>query len=325
MARVADNEGTLKDGTISIRAESVTWCARRRFPHRVRGAAGMLDDVLGTLRCPVCAGTLTRRDQALRCPAGHSYDIGKQGHVTLLAGAAPTGDTAAMVASREAFLRAGHYDWLAEAIADETADVMRHGRMSRGFSECVVDAGAGTGFYLSRVLDRLGSVATGIALDSSGYALRRAARAHPRIGAVGADLWRPLPLVDGAAGLVLNIFAPRNGEEFHRILSPGGRLLTVTPTRRHLAELVEGLGLLSVDEDKERKLADTLGGCFHFQSRARRDHIMTLDHESVAALVGMGPSAWHTDPEALAERIAALPPRVTVTGSCYLTLWRPHQ
>lgn len=285
----------------------------------------MIDDIVGVLRCPVCAGVLTRRDRSLRCEVGHSYDIAKQGYVTLLAGPAPTGDTAAMAAARQEFLGAGHYDWLAEAIADQATDVVPHGRVSHGFPACVVDAGAGTGFYLSRVLDRLSPTATGVALDSSGYALRRAAKAHPRIGAIGVDLWRPLPIADGAAGLVLNIFAPRNGEEFRRILIPGGRLLTVTPTRRHLAELVEQLGLLSVDEDKERKLADTLGGCFDFQHRERRDDTMTLDHESVARLVGMGPSAWHADHDELAERIAALPPRITVTASCFLTVWRPHQ
>ncbi|MGH2602230.1 MAG: putative RNA methyltransferase, partial [Dehalococcoidia bacterium] len=246
----------------------------------------MLDDVVDALRCPVCAGPLSRHSRVLRCPAGHSYDIARQGHVTLLAGQTASGDTAAMVAAREAFLGSGHYDWLADAITAVAAELMGFGRISRGFAERVVDAGAGTGFYLAHVLERIGGRTRGIAVDSSGHSLRRAARAHPRIGAIGADLWRPLPIADGAAGLVLNIFAPRNGEEFHRILSPGGRLLTVTPTRRHLAALVERLDLLSVDEDKERKLADTLGACFHLQRRERRDHTMTLDHEAVAALVG---------------------------------------
>lgn len=277
----------------------------------------MLDDVADALRCPICAGPLTRHGQALRCPVGHSYDIAKQDYVTLLSGPTAPGDTGAMVAAREEFLGAGHYDWLAESVAEEAADVGQSPRR-------VVDAGSGTGFYLAAVLDRLGPAASGVALDSSAYALRRAARAHPRIGAVGADLWRPLPVADGAAALVLNVFAPRNCGEFRRILAPGGRLLTVTPTDRHLAELVDLLGLLTVDEAKERRLAETLGDCFFFQRRSLRDRTLRLDHGAVAALVGMGPSAWHAAPGALAARIAELPPWITVTASCYLTVWRPR-
>ena len=64
---------------------------------------------------------------------------------------------------------------------------------------CVLDLGAGTGWYLARVLDRLPG-RSGLALDLSRHALRRAARAHARIGAVAADAWGPLPVRDAAVG-----------------------------------------------------------------------------------------------------------------------------
>jgi 23S rRNA (guanine745-N1)-methyltransferase len=51
-----------------------------------------------------------------------------------------------------------------------------------------------------------------------------------------------LPLADACADLMLDIFAPRNGAEFHRVLRPGGALLVVTPHPDHLAELVGPLG-----------------------------------------------------------------------------------
>ncbi len=89
-----------------------------------------------------------------------------------------------------------------------------------------------------------------------------AARAHRRIGAVGCDAWRPLPVADAAAGLVLNVFAPRDGAELRRILRPDGALLLVTPAADHLAELIGPLGLLSVDERKPERLADKLGPYF---------------------------------------------------------------
>ena len=59
---------------------------------------------------------------------------------------------------------------------------------------------------------------------------------------------------DGVAAVVLSVFAPRNGEEMARILAPGGALVAVTPTTRHLYELVGPLGLLSVPDDKEDRL-----------------------------------------------------------------------
>src|SRR3954466_5497458 len=180
----------------------------------------MNDAVLPYLRCPNCGSTLAADPpRAVRCPRGHSFDVAKQGYLTLTAGRAPhAGDTAEMVADRAAFLAAGHYDVVADALAAETPP-------TRGL---LLDAGTGTGFYLARVLtDR--PYALGLGLDVSKPALRRAARAHPRAAAVLADLWRPLPVADGSAAVILNVFAPRNGPEFHRVLAPDGRLLVVTP------------------------------------------------------------------------------------------------
>ena len=271
----------------------------------------MSADLVRLLRCPVCGAPLLREERALRCVARHSFDIARQGYVTLLAGRAPAGDTAPMVAAREAFLSGGHYRWLAEAVADH----------ARG--EVILDAGAGTGYYLAAALER--TEGAGIALDSSGYALRRAVRAHPRILAVRADLWRRLPIGDGVVDLVLNVFAPRNAAEFHRALRPGGRLLTVTPTSDHLAELVDRLGLLTVDQDKDRRLSDSLGQWFTRVAGEARRVPLRLTHADVRSLVAMGPSAWHTDSEAIAARIAELPEPTTVTASCQITLWERRE
>ena len=45
-------------------------------------------------------------------------------------------------------------------------------------------------------------------------------KVHPRASAVVADIWDGLPIKDRAAGLILNVFSPRNGEEIERILAP---------------------------------------------------------------------------------------------------------
>ncbi|MEU8116978.1 putative RNA methyltransferase [Micromonospora sp. NPDC048947] len=187
----------------------------------------------------------------------------------------------------------------------------------------VVDAGAGTGRYLGAVLAALPD-AVGLALDVSKPALRRAARAHPRAAAALADTWQRLPLADASTDVLLNVFAPRNGPEFHRVLDPAGALLVVTPDTDHLAELVDALDLLRVDPDKADRVAASLGGHFTLVSSAVHRAELALTRPEVATLVGMGPSAWHTDPAALTARLAALPEPVRVTVAVRLDVLRPR-
>ena len=141
----------------------------------------------------------------------------------------------------------------------------------------------------------------GLALDVSKAAARRAARAHPRAGAVVADVWRGLPVADGCADLVLNVFAPRNGAEFHRVLRPGGTLVVVTPragpprrTRRpaRAARRRPGEGATRLDR--------SLGAWFELdQRRGEYACSLGLRRDATARLVAMGPSAWHTEPAEL--------------------------
>ncbi len=187
----------------------------------------------------------------------------------------------------------------------------------------VLDAGAGTGYYLAAVLDRLpGSV--GLALDTSKIALRRAAQAHPRAGAVACDLWHPFPVRSGAASLILNVFAPRNGPEFHRVLRPDGALVVVTPTDRHLSELVRPLGLVSVDGRKQERLSVTLSPRFWLDRREEHTATLTLSHAEVTTLVQMGPSARHVDADQLRHRIAPLPDPMVVTASFSVAVYLPQ-
>jgi 23S rRNA (guanine745-N1)-methyltransferase len=267
----------------------------------------MLDAIVAHLRCPVCAGPLAAAGAALRCPAGHSFDVARQGYVDLTGGRLThEGDSAAMLAARAAVLDAGHFDPLTGAIVAAVP--------ASGGKGLIVDVGAGTGHHLAALLDAR-PADVGLALDVAKPALRRAAAAHPRIGAARADVWRGLPVADGAAGLVLDVFAPRSGAEFHRILRPDGLLVVATPTAEHLGEL---RGLLAVDPDKDRRLAAGLGPWFTPAGRSVRRWKMRLDAEDVRTLVAMGPTARHADPAALATGPA------TVSGVVRLTLWRPR-
>jgi 23S rRNA (guanine745-N1)-methyltransferase len=273
----------------------------------------VLEDVLDTLACPHCGGALALAGGSVGCRSGHSFDIARQGYVSLQPG---TADTAAMVAAREAFLGAGHFEPLAEALCGE-ADR----ELADGGPGCVVDLGAGTGWYLARVLERAPG-RPGLALDLSKHALRRAARANPRIGAVACDAWRRLPVRDGVAALALSVFAPRDGAEIARVLRPGGALVVATPTARHLEALVASLGLLTVDPRKQDRLEAKLDPHLALDRRTERDWPLALGRADVANAVRMGPSAHHVDEGELDARTAALPDPLEVTASVTISVYR---
>jgi 23S rRNA (guanine745-N1)-methyltransferase len=278
----------------------------------------VLDDVLHLLRCPTCSSPLGRVDGTVRCAQGHSFDVARQGYLSLLGGDARLGsaDTAPMVAAREAFLQAGHFKSLAEAVAGECERVLTA-------DGCVVDLGAGTGWYATRVLERLAD-RVALALDLSRHALQRAARAHPRLSAVRADAWRGLPLRDQVAALALSVFSPRNAAELARVLRPDGTLVVVAPMAAHLAELVAPLGLLGVDERKHERLSEQFEPHFVLLRRRELTWPLRLARADARNAAAMGPSAFHLTPAELEARVAALPDPVTATAAVTLATYRPR-
>ncbi|MFD3483869.1 putative RNA methyltransferase [Streptomyces sp. NPDC058665] len=286
--------------------------------------------LLGVLRCPVCGGALTpphgvpapfktlRLVRSLGCAEGHSFDVARQGYLSLLTGGAnaANADSADMVTARTLFLKTGHYEPLARALAGTVAELCPP-------DGTVIDAGAGTGYYLTTVIDALPE-AVGLGLDVSKFALRRAAGAHPRAGAATWDIWKPLPVADGAADVVINVFAPRNGPEFRRVLRPDGALVVVTPTARHLGELPASLGMLSVDAAKEDRLHRTLSGHFRQERTDVVEREVTMTDQDVRNLILMGPSAHHLSPEDVHRSVASLDTPLAVTVSFLVSVYRPH-
>ncbi|MEU5154880.1 putative RNA methyltransferase [Glycomyces sp. NPDC021274] len=278
---------------------------------------------LDALACPNCAGPLTQADRRLSCPDGHSFDLAKQGYAPLLAPGSntTTGDTADQIAAREDFLDSGVYDRLMAAVANASLT---------DAPGAVIEPGCGTGHYLAAAL-AVDASRAGIGLDTSKYALRRCAKrtvpgSEPgtgrRLAAVLADAWQRLPIRDGAAAAVLNVFAPRNADEIARVLHPQGALVVLTPRQDHLRELIGTLDMLSVDPEKEQRTADQLGTRFEAERTDEVVYSVGLGHSEVLRLVGMGPSARHLDAAALAATVAALPERIEVQVAANVTRWR---
>jgi 23S rRNA (guanine745-N1)-methyltransferase len=80
--------------------------------------------------------------------------------------------------------------------------------------------------------------------------------------------------------------------------------------------------MVRVDGEKERRLTESLGGAFVRTASEVVEIAMRLDHEAVAQVVAMTPSARHTEKAELAERIAVLADPVEVTLSVTLSTWQ---
>ncbi|MCC9204719.1 methyltransferase domain-containing protein [Arthrobacter sp. zg-Y769] len=273
---------------------------------------------LPLLACPVCGDSLEPDSgfRSLTCPSGHRYDAARQGYFNLLTGGGTKfqADTAAMVQARTHFLAAGHY----LPMATELARLVAAAAPGAG---TVLDAGAGTGYYLGEVLRPL-SGATAVALDISKFALRRAARALPGTYALVWDVWRRLPLRDASVDVVLNVFAPRNPPEFRRVLAPGGILAVVTPRPEHLQEIRAEAAMLGIAAEKEERVSASLAPGFTPLHTGRCTYPMQLGRADVRNVVLMGPSARHLDEAGLERTLAALPDAVTVTASFTLQIFR---
>jgi 23S rRNA (guanine745-N1)-methyltransferase len=155
----------------------------------------------------------------------------------------------------------------------------------------VLDSGCGTGYYLERILAALPHTRA-LELDVSVDAVAAAVRATGQPGLV-ADVWRPLPVRDDRADVVLCVFAPRNSPEFARVLRDGGSLVVVTPAAEHLHQLRDEGRVIGMQDDKLGHLDAALAAEFALQRRERLAYDLELSEAEIGALSGMGPSGHH--------------------------------
>lgn len=276
------------------------------------------------LACPLDGDPLERRDGAWRCPAGHSFDIARQGYVHLLPvqnkRSRDPGDSKEMVAARRRFLEAGHYRPIAEAVGRAVLAEAPAGTLS------CLDAGCGEGFYL-RALRELAGVATEsekaqggaatlslLGVDISKWAVLAAAKREKAAAwVVGTNAH--LPVQAQSLDRVLCLFGFPVYPEFARVLKPGGELLMVEAGPDHLRELREIIypSLKPPREDDEaapegftRKPTETL-----------RYTIALEGAEPIADLLAMTPHLHRASAEGR-ERAAALT-SLTLTVDVRLT------
>lgn len=282
----------------------------------------MLSHIVDILADPNDGTALSGADDFSRLvsESGHSFDVAKQGYVTLAAGAGlkHKGDDMDMVNARETYLAMGHFAPFVEAVTGAVQGALDSASLAESTPASLLEVGAGTGYYLAHTLDSIAE-ARGVGLDISPHAAKHLAKCHPRVGAVVADVWERLPIGDESVDAISVVFAPRNPAEFQRVLVPGGQVIVLTPDAGHLDELREPLGILGVEDGKVERMYEQAEG--YLEQAADPVDIsfpIELDKASVAAQVGMSPSARHISAGELAERMAALPPTLTVTARARL-------
>ncbi|CAB0601151.1 methyltransferase domain-containing protein [Corynebacterium diphtheriae] len=283
----------------------------------------MLSHVVDVLADPMDGSALTLVDDNRRLvsESGHSFDIARQGYVTLAGGAGIryVGDDSSMIHARETFLSGGHFAPFVEAVSNSVHLALDEANVPDDASPVICEVGAGTGYYLAHALDDIEN-SRGIGIDVSVPAAKMLSKCHPRVGAVVADAWSRLPLRDASIDAITVVFAPRNASEFARVLKPGGQVIVLTADAGHLEELREPLGIIGVEKGKVQRMIDqAVGNLVPVSDPEPIEFTMHLDQDSIASQIGMSPSARHIHPDVLGERIATLPSVMDVTARAMIT------
>ena len=238
-------------------------------------------------RCPNCAAPLIRQENTYRCPANHCFDVAAAGYTHLLPAnqknSKNPGDDKAMVAARTAFLDAGYYTPLREALCAVTVEALE------GKTDCaVLDCGCGEGYYTSGIAGSVNAAIAGI--DISKFALKKAAKRVPDGEFAVASAYH-LPLMDESVDVLLNVFSPLALEEFERVLKPGGIFVYVVPSAAHLWEMKQVLYETPYKNEVRR---DDLEHFTLTEIRRVTDTVTITDPAHIRALFAMTPYYWKT-------------------------------
>jgi len=233
--------------------------------------------------CPLCHAPLTRHDNSYLCPQRHQFDQAKEGYVNLLPvqhkRSRDPGDSAEMMQARRAFLDAGHYQPLRDALVE---------RLRHIAPQTLLDIGCGEGYYTHAFADVAGET---WGLDVAKAAIRPAAKRYPQVNFCVASSQR-LPFNAHSMDAVMRIYAPCNPQELARVVKPGGWVITVTPGPRHLMEL-KGLiyPQIHLHEPTNEPLTH-----FELYEHDSLSYEMALRGEEAVALLQMTPFAWRAKP-----------------------------
>ena len=259
---------------------------------------------LRILTCPLCQTHFTQVGNAVKCENAHTFDIAKEGYINLLTKKLPAsmGDTKEMLLARRAFLEEGHYQPLVTAITTLLYDYLKVDSDNGLPYITMLDAGCGEGYYLGQLQGAFGQQIPDVHIDYIGLdiakeAMRMAAKRYKSVHFLVANLKERLVFANDSLSILLNIFAPRNVEEFARIITLGGIALVVIPAPQHLRQLRETLGLLNIEEHKQEHVIEQFTPYFTYIGATSVNTTLHLATQEILQAVMMTPNYWHLSDE----------------------------
>ncbi|HBL85199.1 MAG: hypothetical protein A2Y17_01190 [Clostridiales bacterium GWF2_38_85] len=238
--------------------------------------------------CPVCGDNLISDDKCLLCNNRHSFDRAKSGYVNLLLSqqSKQHGDDKLMVRSRRDFLDKGYYRPLLNAILELLPKYVKSG-------DCILDAGCGECYYTAGIYKRLkddGITAKIRGVDISKDALASGAKRCTELVLAVASVYS-LPVGNDSTDILLSFFAPYSGNEFLRVLKPGGIFMRVFPLQRHLFSLKS----VVYEKPYENKVESyELEGFELIESKESRNKIHLESNEDIRNVFSMTPYYYKT-------------------------------
>lgn len=241
--------------------------------------------------CPKCKAPLVFEERSAKCAAGHSYDRAKEGYFNLLLTnvGGTHGDNKEMILARRAFLDAGYYAPLSDALNALVCRVLpEKGR--------ILDAGAGEGYYTGRLAEALAATkknAEIYSFDISKEAVRRLAKRRADLHPTVAGVY-DMPVAEESVDMLLCFFAPFAREESLRVLKKGGYLSMAVPEREHLF----GLKKKIYADPYYNEVSDEIPEGFSLVESVEIRKTVTLTEPShIRALFEMTPYAYRTGKE----------------------------
>ena len=247
---------------------------------------------MNLLMCPVCQKQLVLNDRTWRCETNHSYDVAKQGYVNLHVvqhkHSKNPGDTPESVQARRAFLSAGHYAPLQQAVVEK----IRQLRI-----ENLLDIGCGEGYYTNAMQVE---VLQCVGVDIAKNAVQVAAKLNSEVTWV-VGTGATLPVLDHSIDLCTSLFSPIPKAEILRVLKPAGYLMVVTPAAEHLYAMREAL-FEEVKPHDSSKFVEQLADAFELIDEQVVCADLVLNQTDLKNLIAMTPYAY----KAKSERRLAL-------------------
>lgn len=242
---------------------------------------------MNLLMCPVCRQQLSLNERTWRCENHHSYDVAKQGYVNLHVvqhkHSKNPGDTPESVQARRAFLSAGYYAPLQQAVVEKIRELR---------IENLLDIGCGEGYYTNAMQ---AEVLQCVGVDIAKNAVQVAAKLNKEVTWV-VGTGATLPVLDESIDLCTSLFSPIPKQEILRVLKPKSYLMVVTPAPQHLYAMREAL-FEEVKPHEPQKFVEQLQDEFNLISEQVIDAPMILQQADLKNLIAMTPYAYKAKPE----------------------------